>query len=114
MLPELRLEFDPDKDRRNRGKHGMSLADAGRIEWDTAFVWPDTRFEYGEERMLGLGRIGLDLFHVTFVDRAGTRRIISLRPATKMEAIEYVSHTQPQYSHSERRRRRAHHRRRLK
>jgi len=58
MLPSLPLEFDPDKDRRNRAKHGMSLADAERIEWGTAFVWPDTRFEYGEERMLGLGRIG--------------------------------------------------------
>jgi len=112
MLMELPLDFDPDKDRRNQVKHGMSLAAANRIEWETTFVWPDTRFDYGEERMLGLGRIGIDLFHVTFVDRAGKRRIISLRSATKQEAIEYVRYIAPHYPHSDRRRGRRHHRRR--
>jgi len=113
MLPDLPLEFDPDKDRRNRVKHGMSLSDAGRIEWDTAFVWPDTRFDYGEERMTALGYIGVCLYHVAFVDHPLTRRIISLRRATLIEEKLYAR-TQARPYQPDPRRRRTHHRRRIK
>jgi len=91
MLPNLPLDFDPDKDRRNRTKHGMSLADAERIEWDTAFVWVDDRTDYGEQRMRGWGYIGSRLFHIAFVDRGDVRRIISLRRANPREEKRYAS-----------------------
>jgi len=93
MLPALPLEFDPDKDRRNRVKHKVSLADAEYMEWETALVWPDVRFDYGEERMIGLGYIGLRLYYVVFVDRDETRRIISLRKAHPKE-MKYYARTQ--------------------
>jgi len=38
MLPGPPLEFDSDKDRQSGVKHGMSLADAERMEWVTALL----------------------------------------------------------------------------
>jgi len=56
------IEFDPAKDAVNRNKHGISLGEAARIEWDSAVTWPDRRFDYDEDRMRGLGYIGERLY----------------------------------------------------
>jgi len=85
------IEFDPAKDAINRSKHGVSLGDAARIDWDSAVTWPDVRFDYGEERMCGLGYIGARLHFVAFVERGHVRRIISLRKANKHEERTYAS-----------------------
>jgi uncharacterized protein len=50
----VRIEFDPDKDKANQEKHGVSLALARELNWDAALVWVDDRFEYGELRMIAL------------------------------------------------------------
>lgn len=60
---------DPDKDEANRAKHGVSLADAAHLEWETAVVWPDCRRDYGELRMARLGYIGPRIMAVVFTDR---------------------------------------------
>jgi len=85
------IQFDPAKDAANRAKHGISLGEAAHLDWDTAFVWVDDRFDYGEMRMAGWGYIGLRLFHVAFVDRGDVRRIISLRKAHKREYRDYAN-----------------------
>lgn len=82
--------FDPAKDAANIAKHGVSLADAARFEWDSAATWPDERREYGEARMSGIGYIGLRLHYVVFVERAEGRRIISLRKANDREVRRYA------------------------
>jgi len=87
----MEYEYDPAKDVINRRKHGISLAEAERLDWDTAFIWEDERFDYGEVRMAGWGYIGLRLFYVAFVDRGDVRRIISLRKAHKREYRDYAN-----------------------
>jgi uncharacterized protein len=52
--------FDPAKDAANIAKHGVSLAIAEQLEWDSALVWPEGR------------------------------RIISLRKANSREVNRYV------------------------
>jgi len=86
----MELEFDPDKDVANIAKHGISLEAAQRFDWDSAFIWPDDRFEYDEWRMTGWGFIGAEVFRIVFVEREGSYRIISLRPAEKQEIRRYV------------------------
>jgi len=86
----MQIDFDPAKDAANLAKHGISLAEAERLDWDTAVIWPDNRFDYDEERMAGWGLIETDLFRVAFVERDGMTRIISLRPAEKWEFKRYV------------------------
>jgi len=84
------IEFDPAKSEANRVKHGVTLDMAGQMEWDTTITWPDTREDYGEDRQCGIGYIGLTLYFVVFVDRDPTRRIISLRRATRKEVKRYA------------------------
>jgi len=46
----MRIAFDPAKDAVNLAKHGLSLALAADLEWDSAMVWVDDRKDYGEAR----------------------------------------------------------------
>ena len=82
--------FDPDKDATNIAKHGVSLADAERIDWNAALVWEDNRKEYGETRLVALAPIDDRLFCCVYVERDDQRRIISLRKANKREVMDYV------------------------
>lgn len=86
----MRIEFDPAKDAANLGKHGVSLALARERDWDAALVWVDSRYSYEELRMIALAPKTQTLYFVAFVDRDDTRRVISLRPATRREVKHYV------------------------
>ena len=90
----MNVTFDPAKDAANLAKHGFSLLDAVGFEWETAVVWPDTRRDYGEPRMVALGYIGLRIMSVVFVHRPPEqpteRRIISLRKANTREVKRYA------------------------
>lgn len=87
----MNITFDIQKDSVNILKHSVSLADAAMIEWTTAVTWQDVRNDYQEPRMIGLGYIEDRLFCVVFVDRADSRRIISLRKANLREINRYAS-----------------------
>lgn len=86
------IDFDPAKDATNVGKHGVSLALAGQLDWDSALVWVDDRFDYDERRMIALAPETNTLYYTAFVDRGAVRRIISLRRATRREVKHYVKH----------------------
>jgi uncharacterized DUF497 family protein len=86
----MRIEFDPAKDIANQANHGVSLSLASDLDWDAALVWVDSRFEYGELRMIALAPETNVLYYVAFVDRGEVRRVISLRRATRREVKHYV------------------------
>ena len=86
----LHFTFDPAKDAANVRKHGVSLRWAEQVEWDTALIWPDTRWDYGEVRQCAIGYVGNRLFVVVFVDRADRRRIISMRKVNQREEHFYA------------------------
>jgi uncharacterized DUF497 family protein len=86
----MEIMFDAAKDASNLAKHGVTLADALWLEWDTAVFIPDTRKNYGEPRIVAIGYIGLRLHAVVFVDRDAVRRIISLRKANNREVEKYA------------------------
>lgn len=85
------ITFDPTKDRRNLSKHKLSLTEAKNLEWDWLLAAPDTRFDYGELRMIGYAPIGTRIFCVVFVDRGDERQIISLRKANNREVKRYAN-----------------------
>lgn len=68
----------------------MSLAAAASLDWTSALTWADTRMDYNEERMRGLGLIGTRVYAVVYVIRDQSRRIISLRKANHKEVMSYV------------------------
>jgi len=86
----VRFDFDPNKDRLNREKHGLSLSLARELDWDAALLWIDDRQDYGETRVLALAPKTEILYYVAFVDREDVRRIISLRRANRREVKRYV------------------------
>ena len=88
----MHTEFDPIKDASNQIKHGLSLDMVEELDWESALVWVDDRFEYNERRMIALAPKTEILYFVAFVDRAQTRRIISLRRANRREVKHYVDH----------------------
>lgn len=58
------IEFDPAKDVLNRANHPMSLAFASELDWDSALVWLDKRFEFDEFRMIALAPETNTVYHV--------------------------------------------------
>jgi uncharacterized protein len=63
----VKLVFDPTKDAINRAKHGVSLGDAARLDFDRVLAKLDSRADYGEPRRIGYGPIGRRLYCVVFV-----------------------------------------------
>lgn len=84
------ITFDPAKDKSNFAKHGVALADAALIKWETLYAFEDDRNEYGEARVRGYAYIGSRLYCVVFADRGDARRIISLRKANQREIKQYA------------------------
>jgi uncharacterized DUF497 family protein len=78
-----------EKDASNQRKHGLSLADAGRLDWDAMRIQVDTRRDYREERLVGFGLLDTNLHCVVFTLRDGAIRVISLRRANYREINEH-------------------------
>ena len=85
----VEIEFDPDKDQSNRDKHGVSLADAERMDLDAASVVADERRAYGEVRRQAYGLIDGRLHVLVFTMRGEVMRVISLRKANAREVRRY-------------------------
>lgn len=85
----MKIEFDPDKDAANQQKHGLSLADAERMDFDTAIYAPDDRYDYGEDRTQALGLIDGRLHMLVFTMRGDLLRAISLRKGNPREVKRY-------------------------
>jgi len=99
----MKISFDSSKDRANNLKHGVSLALAEELEWETALIWSDDRKEYGESRLSALVLFEERLFFVAFVEREDEIRVISFRKANAREVRKYVSENYYQdgsYDHS--------------
>ena len=87
----MRYTWDPEKDALNRRKHGLSLAEGIPALRDPNMdFWTDDRFDYGEERVvtLGKGRTRI-LVVVTTVREFDHTRIISVRKADGDETNWY-------------------------
>ncbi len=93
---ELEFEWDEEKARTNRAKHGVSFLTAAAIFADEILERIDAREDYGEVRWIALGRADTDVFRVVFTWR-GDRliRIISAQKASRDERKIYYRATHP-------------------
>ena len=94
----MQFEWDSEKDRANRKKHGVSFDLARRVFEDPNHLSTQDRHEDGEERWQTLGLIGpVAIFLVahTIEDGNGEEvvRIISARKADKTERRRYDERT---------------------
>jgi len=65
------IDFDPEKDRANLAKHGVSLRLAGTMFVDDALIEIDDRRDYGEPRWILYGEIDGRLHVLAFTVRQG-------------------------------------------
>lgn len=73
----------------NIGKHGVDFESIHEFDFATAFVWPDLRFPYGENRYCALGTIGRRVHCLTYAVRGEAIHLISLRKANQRETRSY-------------------------
>ena len=85
----MKITFDAGKDAANRAKHGVSLVEAERLEWEWLYCRPDARRDYRELREIGYAPLADRVHCVVFVQQGDMFRIISLRRANSREVDFY-------------------------
>jgi uncharacterized DUF497 family protein len=85
----MTFQWDPDKARRNREKHGVSFADAVEVLSDAyAITVEDESSEEQRHFTVGLDALGRVLV-VVYTWRGDSIRLISARKATATERAQY-------------------------
>jgi len=86
----MKFEWDEAKNRENIRKHRIDLADVPPMFEGPMYVTLDTRKDYGEDRMVGIGFLNVAVIAVVFVEIAeDTVRLISARKAERHEREEF-------------------------
>ena len=86
----MKFEWDEDKNESNIQKHGLDFADAEDIFQSFMLVALDTRFDYDEDRYVGIGLLRNNVVVVVYTElEDDVIRIISLRKAVKRERLKY-------------------------
>jgi uncharacterized protein len=81
----MKYEWDEAKNLVNIEKHGIDFNDAHELFEGDKLVISDTRQDYGEKRMIAVGRINGRLMVGVYTQRSETLRIISIRKANDRE-----------------------------
>ena len=85
----MNFTWDETKRQTNLQKHGLDFADAAKV-FDGPFVlFEDTRENYGEQRMIGIGLLNYLVVLIVHVESDVEIRIISMRKADSDETDLY-------------------------
>lgn len=85
----LSFEWDEEKDRINREKHGISFETAAYVFQDEHYIeMYDFEHSVDEDRYIAIGMVG-DLLFVVFTERGQNIRLISARLAAENERRLY-------------------------
>jgi len=79
------ITWDEKKRASNLAKHGLDFKDARRVFDGPTFTFPDTRFDYGEERFVSIGLLNIDVVVLVHTENDHEIRIISMRKGTTNE-----------------------------
>jgi len=85
------FEWDPDKAKKNRKKHGVSFEEASSVFADSLSVTiPDPDHSEEEDRFVTVGESDRRrLLVVVWTERGDNIRVISARRATRQERANY-------------------------
>lgn len=82
-------EWDKAKNRSNFAKHGLDFRDAEQVCTGPCVTFEDSRFDYGEERLITLGLLAGRVVLIAHAPRGDATRIISMRKANRREQETY-------------------------
>ncbi len=84
----MNFEYNPDKSKSNRGKHGISLEEAKQL-WLVRAAVVDAHQRFEESRHMIIGKIENKFYSAIFTMRDETIRLISARRSSKKEIKIY-------------------------
>lgn len=85
----MKFEWDENKNETNIERHEIDFHDAHFIFDHPMLVKTDTRKDYGEKRLVGLGLLFEVEVVIVFTKRSDNIRVISIRRANKNERKIY-------------------------
>ena len=85
----MRITFDPIKRERTLTERGLDFTEAGRLFESDHLTFEDDRQDYGERRLVTVGRMTGRMVVVVWTPRDGARHIISMRKANDREQRRY-------------------------
>jgi uncharacterized DUF497 family protein len=85
----LAFEWDQAKNDKNLAERGFDFEYACRIYGGDVIESEDTRWQYGEPRIVAIGEIDGEVYVIVYTPRAEYRRIISARLASRRERDDY-------------------------
>ena len=84
------IEWDENKNRINKVKHGVDFREAAKVFEDTFRLEEIDEAHSDEElRYITIGRVN-DVLFVVYTERGDFTRLISARRATKRERVKYL------------------------
>ncbi len=85
----MSFEWDTAKEAKNIAKHGIDFVQASQTFKSPVLQRVDTRKNYGEKRMIALGKYDGIVLCVVYTHRHNSRRIISAWRASKNDRQTY-------------------------
>lgn len=87
----MNFEWDEQKNRENRRRHGIDFADAVEVFIHPMLTQPDDRRDYGEDRWIGIGLMKNTVAVVVYIEWIEEERVrfISARKALHHEQKRY-------------------------
>ena len=87
----MRFIWHEPKRQDNLKKHGADFADAERVFAGSTFTFEDDREDYGEQRWVTLGLLGMKVVVIVHTETAEEIRVISMREADKDEQLLFFT-----------------------
>lgn len=88
----MEVSFDPAKREQTLQDRGLDFQDAVEVFAGVNYRFVDDRFDYGEERIITIGRLRGRMVVVVWTQRGSARHIISMRKANDREQAQYGKH----------------------
>lgn len=81
--------WNEEKRLRTLAERGLDFADAPAVFEGPIFTQEDDRLDYGEDRWVSMGMLGIKVVVIVYTERKSEVRIISMREATRYERELY-------------------------
>lgn len=81
----MQFTWSEAKRKSNFAKHRLDFADAEKVFAGPMALFEDDRYDYGEQRMVGIGLLDSIVVMIVHVETDGSIRIISMRKADNDE-----------------------------
>ncbi|GEK53150.1 BrnT family toxin [Vreelandella venusta] len=92
MAPGSEIEYDLRKQQDTLQHRGLDFNDAPAVFAGNTFSMMDDRQDYGEERIITVGKLSGKVTVIVWTQRGTKRRIISMRYANERERQRYEQH----------------------